>query len=143
MRTLDWKYITTLVTQLVGQNVISGLKLEYSDKNCKPRVLHNVFSDKVRAAVEKMNAESLGRICMFNLQGERRWFFGEDKSAPPIFISVTRVFTDFVPVITIKDRGEEILEEMAIATLLCILRDIVMQKQWLREWHEQDICDPE
>jgi len=141
MRTLDWKYITNLVTQIIGQNVITGLKTEFRNDNCKPRFINNTFSDRVRAAVRKMNAETLGRICMFNVQGGHMWFFGEDESAPIVFISVTRVFIDFIPVVTRKDCGEEILEEMAIATLLCVLRDIVMQKQWLSEWQASDISN--
>jgi hypothetical protein len=134
MRTLNWKYIQNIATTIVGKNTISQLNLEYGrTSNCKPRPLYLYLNQKVREKVKEMNAETLGRIAAFAYPHGFHYEF-ERNGSPPDFISLTG-YEDLMHESDLGfSYGQMIMEKLVIATIIAIVRDMVMQSKWRYDW---------
>ncbi len=122
MRTND-EYIVNLVKQVVGNSTISGFK---SLRTLQPDAWFLFLYHRIKAKVLKMNDETLGRICGY----------GHNKNfSEPINSSVGFIFKTGIEEVQshpldLNLSGRELLEEIAIRTIVAVTCDIVIQEAY-------------
>ena len=129
----DPKYIVNLATNIFGKTTLKALASERVFRN-GPAFL-NEYCLHVERAVHSMSDETLGRICGY---GRPR---GADANSVPGTIRKTFIsVTGYKNVITYGDvsgwtldlsqkSGRDLMEELAILTIICVARDVIMQPQ--------------
>jgi len=119
----DPEYIVRLVKQLVGENVLAGLwvgmRMDFSQ-------VFAIIGPCLQTKVRKMNSATLGRICECSRPSN---FSAPLCSWSGGFIRMTGlgdVCSDF----SSKKSGRELLEEIAVATLVSVAYDFIRQRDY-------------
>lgn len=134
-RRFDQQYIVNLTKQLMGASALFRLA---ADHLSNPRAMYLFFFEKLKDKVRVMNAETLGIICEFAYAKN----FSERSSGG--FIRKTGIEEVHPHPFDVK-AGRELLEEIAIATIVCVARDIVKQHDYeinrVIDQEEDDLFD--
>ena len=135
MREQNYPYIINLAEDMVGKHIVASLKDRVSD----PHDLFLFLSPHIESKVKKMTAETLGRICAYG------FYPGGSMAREPlnpqeIDLLPLASFRDFVFGTGIKDvhpdsfgsgrSGRRILEQVAIATIIAVINDIIHQDEY-------------
>ena len=137
---IEWDnpyYIVNLTKQLVGERTVSELQVEFG-RHCGARALYCFWAPKIAVQVETMNSETLGHIAAYATSlGAHREEFPEifdGGCSLPKFINRTGIMDLFAheapELFCGNPKPRAMLEMLAVATIICILRDIILQKQW-------------
>lgn len=123
----DPLYIVNLAKQLFGASSFPRLSV---DDAKHPHATYLRFFEKLKDKVRAMNPETLGRICGYG--------FRKDFSEPIEF----QFDSGFIHKTGLREvhpdpfdnqTGRELLEAIAIATIVSVACDIVLQPEYLRE----------
>lgn len=132
MKEQNSQYIVNLAEQIVGKQIISGLK---DRGTTEPHDLLLLLSPQIQAKVEKMTPETLGRICACG------FYPGGSRAREPLPNEIGFVpSTDFICGTGIRDvhpdyfgsgrSGRQLLEKIAIATIVATVNDIIHQEEY-------------
>jgi hypothetical protein len=121
----DPDYIVNLTTNIVGKNALGNLAAWQEGQD--GRALYVFFHERIEKEVRKMSDQTLGRICAYG--GPEGMHDGLPHAAP--FLNMTG-FKDVMhwTLDPLQKDGRSLMEEIAILTIACIARDIIMQKVW-------------
>jgi hypothetical protein len=129
----DADYIVNLTKNLVGHKIIDGIVATHPTGEASATMIVVLNYTSLREQIKKMTDETLGRICSY---GTTDGFHTGPASQPvPSFINHTG-FKDLGighPYITGRN-GRQILEEVAIATIICVAHDIARQHTLQETW---------
>mgnify|MGYP001574847835 CR=1 FL=1 len=133
------EYIVNLTKNLIGPRVsqtswVWGNGEVYFDR---PTDLCSFLELFVYSKLRDMTNETLGRICAY---GTRKGIHSDPcypgSGVPHSFLNLTG-FDDVKPVrFVCYYGGRELLEQIACATIVCIVYDLMMQEQWQVQWAE-------
>jgi len=133
MKEQNLQYIINLATQVVGINNVSYRQALSSYQLSS---FSFILSDKVMKDVKKMAPETLGRICAFGLYpgGLATWADCSD------FIRKTGIKDVHPEDFKAEKPGFELLEEIAVATIVSTAFDILHQDSYQENArYEQDL----
>ena len=112
------QYIINLTRNLVGEQALFEMGLSEFD-------WFSWLEPTLVPRIRRMNDETLGRICAYGTQQGLH----HGPTCQVAFLNLTG-FRDVKPGGFSKDKsGRELLEEMAVATIICVATDIVLQKR--------------
>jgi hypothetical protein len=132
----DFTYIVNVATQIVGQRPLSALgpTIKRADLPASVSILGPLLEPRLK----EMNDETLGRICSHG--NHNGWHCGMATTPSPAFINKTGFCNLLLPGHTIqynRHTGREILEDVALLTLVCIIQDFLRQHDLQMKWQEE------
>jgi len=128
------QYIVNLTKQLFGATV---LKSDYRASD--PQAMYLVFFEKLKDKVRKMNPETLGIICEFGYCSNKDG--AEFAAGSGTFIRKTGIADVHPHPFEHSKPGRELLEEIAIATIVSVAVDICRQSQYEAEREDEQQQD--
>jgi hypothetical protein len=126
--------IIATVEGLIGKNVLQGIKIgQCFDGGRDGKALMTFLSPILFPEIEKMKAETLGRYCEYatphGVNDDLSWCI----VAVGAFINHTGIMDVRDDDFSREKHGRDLLEEMALAVLVCIARDVILQDEWWKE----------
>lgn len=123
---MDPSYIVNLTKNIIGERALFALSADPAGGH-NGHALRVFFWERIEKRVSKMSDQSLGHVCTYG--GPRGFHMGP------------AIQTEFLNMTGYKDvcnwtldpsqkNGREILEELAILTIVCVARDIIRQGDW-------------
>ncbi|HVN26412.1 MAG TPA: hypothetical protein VMT99_02045 [Candidatus Paceibacterota bacterium] len=137
MRQENQEYIVNLAQQLVGKNVLEGLK---SDQRLTPHILYRTLQPVLKSKLDRMNAETLGRICSC---GHTKDFSEPLEDWCGFFIQKTGIEEVVPPEESVRNYGQrprnglQTIRDLAIATLVSVAYDIIRQAAYEEDGRER------
>ena len=138
----DPQYIVNLTENLVGARSLQTIVRECS-KDANPGRIRSYVMASAMTKIREMNYNTLGGICSYSTAhgahiGKHRRL--EEK---PLFIN----YTGLADVITEANgydanfmfehqRPGEILHEIALAVIVCVVVDLICQERWEADWKD-------
>ena len=121
----DPDYIVNLTTNIIGKKVLGNFVKWQEGQD--GRALYVFFHERIEEEIRKMTTQTLGRICAYG--GPNGMHDGT--ACSDSFLSMTG-FKDIVywTLDPEEQDGRSLMEEIAILTIACTTRDIIMQKTW-------------
>ena len=132
------QYIVNVTKQLVGVTTLSKLSGDWGSSH--PHALYLYLGPRISEKLKKMNPETLGLICEFGYKKN----FSEPLARTTNFIRMTG-FADVCPHDLKPTTGRELLEEIALRTIVAVAVDIARQRgyeaQRDRETEDEELFD--
>jgi len=118
-------YILHLVTNLVGEHTLRSLAHELQGRD--GQALRVFLWGRLEPKIKSMNDSTLGRIVAYGTVDG----FHHGPPCQVYFLNLT----GFKHVMNwtldpTKKSGRELQEEIALLTIVCVARDIIMQREW-------------
>lgn len=119
------EYIVNLAEQVVGRRVIQELEKQHVNDE-----LFTALYAQVKAKVKKMNPNTIGRICTYALAEDADLGWGRNMGNFSGFIRNTTISGVHPQDFSSKRSGRELIEEIAVTTIVCVIYDIINQSGW-------------
>lgn len=138
----DPQYIVNLTRTLIGEKALKTI-VDENKADCKPDRVRSYILASVAPKIDKMGADKLGRICAYSsADGAHSCAHLPTQSCvKPKFINLTGLADVITPeggydanyVISNVGVGE-LLKEIAVSVLICVVCDIINQDRWQNDW---------
>jgi hypothetical protein len=134
----DLQYIVNVTNQLVGASTLSKLSSDW--RSSYPDALYLYLGPRISEKLKKMNPETLGLICEFGCSKN----FSQPLARTTNFIRMTGL-ADVCPHDLKPTTGRELLEEIALRTIVAVAVDIARQRGYEairdRETEDEELFD--
>jgi len=130
-------YIVNLAEQVVGRNVIQELEKQHvsfgssgTDCDVTPDELFTALYAQVKAKVKEMNPKTIGYICTYALAEDADLGLGRNMGNFSGFVRNTTISAVHPQDFSSKLSGRELIEEIAVATIVGVIYDTINQSGW-------------
>ena len=125
------EYIINLAEQIVGKELLVELENKYTKdlySLVEPDELFDELYPQVKAKVKKMNPRTIGFICTFAIDDNVYTGYRYENSES--FIRATTLSRTHLNNFDCHLSGRELIEEIAVATIISVAFDIIHQNIW-------------
>ena len=130
-------HIVNLAEQVVGRSVVKELEKQHvrigafaPDCDVTPDKLFAALYAQVKAKVKEMNPKTIGSICTYALAEDADLGWGHNMGNFSGFIRNTTLSAVHPQEFSSKVSGRELIEEVAVATIVCVIYDTISQFGW-------------
>jgi len=125
------EYIVNLAEQIVGKELLTELEKKYIKdlySLVEPYELFDELYPQVKAKVKKMNPRTIGLICTFAIDDDVCTGFRYENLTG--FMRVATLSRTHLDNFDCHLSGRELIEEIAVATIISVAFDIIHQNIW-------------
>ena len=130
-------HIVNLAEQVVGRSVVKELEKQHvrigafaPDCDVTPDKLFAALYAQVKAKVKEMNPKTIGSICTYALAEDADLGWGRNMGNFSGFIRHTTLSAVHPQEFSSKVSGRELIEEIAVATIIGVVYDTINQSGW-------------
>ena len=125
------EYIINLAEQIVGKELLTQLEKKHIvdlTSLIAPYELFNDLYPQVKAKVKKMNPRTIGLICTYAIDDDVCTGFRYENSSG--FMRVATLSQTHLDSFDCHSSGRELIEEIAVATIISVAYDTIHQNIW-------------